>query len=183
MNTNYKEYYDWLMSLIHPAPNITYRLHQYSLLLYELWKREFCWFDVHEGEESRAMDGKTLRDQFIMDFDATPDSVPQGPCTVLEMLIAFALRIDQQIHNWQVGNRPWVVMEMFIDNLGLSDLCDSQLNPMRDAGYINARLETWMAHKLGRKGEGGLFRFKRPILTINDMDNWAQMNRWIIENF
>lgn len=183
MNENYEEYYRWLISLISPPPTLTTYIHRYGMLLFELWRREFAWFDAYEGEESRAMDGKTLRDQFIMDFDRTPDAVPQGPCTVLEMLIAFALRIDTQVHDWRLGNRPWEWIEMFIDNLGLGELVDCHINPVRDAGYINARLETWMAHDIGRKGEGGLFRFKKPLLTIGNLDNWAQMNRWIIENF
>lgn len=183
MNENFNEYYTWLISLIDPPKQVVSSIRQHGMLLFELWKREFYWFDSHANEEARAMDGKTLRDQFLMDFDMTPNKVPQGPCTVLEMLIAFALRIDTQVHDWRLGNRPWEWIEMFVNNLGFCDLIDQDINPVRDAGYINARLETWMTHQLGQRGEGGLFRFKRPILTINDMDNWAQMNRWIIENF
>ena len=179
----YNDYYEWLIDLIRPPKGIYTPINQHGMLLFELWKREFVWFDAYEGEEARAMDGKTLRDQFLMACDKTPDAVPQGPCTVLEMLIAFALRIDTQVHDWRIGNRPWEWVEMFIENLGFNDLIDSDINPIRDAGYINARLETWMSHQLGHNGEGGLFRFTQRILTINDMDNWAQMNRWIIENF
>ena len=177
------EYYKWLISRIEPPKDILTPICDYKLLLYELWKREFSWLDNYEGEESRAYDGKTLRDTFVMEHYASPDMVPHGPCRVLEMLIAFAERIDISVHDWRMGKRPWEWMEMFIENLGFASLTDMDINPERDSGYINAKLETWMSHHIESKGEGGLFRFVSPVSTIKTMDNWEQMNQWIKENF
>lgn len=180
---DYSEYYTYLISLIDPPAGVESRLRKHGMLLFELWKREFYWFDSMEEEENRSRDGKNLRDQFIMDFDMPPDKVPQGPCNILEMLVALSLKLDAIVHDWRIGNRPWEWVEMFIENLGFDDLTDDNINPMRDSAYINAKLDTFLTRNLGPKGEGGLFRFHKPLVTVRQLDIWAQMNKWIIENF
>lgn len=182
MDNNYGEYYTWLISLIDPPFGADSRLREYSLLLYELWLREFYWFDAYENDECRANDGKLLRDDYLMQFDRTPNYVPQGPCRVLEMLVAFALRIDNQVHDWRIGHRPWEWMEMFLDNLGFMELTDGIISSSEHGQYIQARLDTMMTHQLGPHCENGLFRFKKPV-TPNKLNLWEQMNLWILENF
>ena len=176
----YSGYYTWLLSLIEPPQGVDSPIRLYGMLIYELWRREFFWMDIYEGEESRAADGRQLREQYMMEADVTPDFVPIGPCTVLEMLIAFALRLDSTIHDWTIGHRPWEWMTMFITNLGLADLTDNSLRAA-DRSFVTARLEMWMAHNIGTRGERGLFRFKRPLLTISNLDNWSQMQHWVGE--
>jgi hypothetical protein len=69
---------------------------------------------------------------------------------------------------------------MFITNLGLSDLTDDDIRPSDD-GFITAKLEKWMSHDIGPKGERGLFRFKKPNLAIDNMTNWDMMQTWVAE--
>lgn len=180
MDGNYTEYYRWLISLIDPPANVDSDIRRHGILLFALWRHEFFWMDIYDHEEDRANDGKQLRERFMMEFDAPPSIVPQGPCNVLEMLIAFAIRIDNTVHDWQIGSHPWDWVEMFITNLGLTDLTDDDIRP-RDNGFITAKLEYWMAHDIGTRGERGLFRFKRPVLMINNMTNWDMMQKWVAE--
>lgn len=182
MNEDYTKYYRWLISLIDPPPHVISAIRVHGILLYSLWRRDFFWMDRYEREEDRANDGRCLRERFIMEFDMTPDMVPQGPCNVLEMLIAFAIRIDNTVHDWTIGSRPWEWIEMFLSNLGLSDFTDDNLHP-RDESYIDSKLERWMSHGIGRRGEGGLFRFKKPVPNIAAMTSWDQMQHWVIEQF
>lgn len=183
MEERYGEYYTWLISLIDPPPyGSDSRLREYGMLLYEFWVREFYWFDEYENDECRANDGKLLRDDYMMQFDRTPDYVPQGPCRLLEMLVAFALRIDNQVHDWRIGHRPWEWIEMFIDNLGLGELTDESMTSMDSRSYIQSRIDIMLSHQLGPHNENGLFRFKRPMMP-NRLDLWGQMNLWILENF
>lgn len=175
MITIINEYYAWLTSIVEPPPG---HVNRYSFLMAVLFKREFFWLDIYDSEESRANDGRLLRDQYMIEFDATPDEVPQGPVTVLEMLVSFAMRIDSVIYDWSIGHCVWQIFEMFIQNLGLGELTDSEIRE-NDLGYINAHLDNWMAHDIGHKGERGLFRFRRPLLTISNLDNWSQAQEWI----
>lgn len=178
---DYSEYYNYLMSLIDPPIGVDSPIRDHGMLLYELWEREFCWLGEYNNDECRANDGKQLREEYLMIFDRTPEYVPQGPCKILEMLIAFALRIDNTVHDWRIGHRPWEWMEMFIDNLGLSQMVDDSIGP-HDIPELDARLDVFMSHNLGPMNEGGLFRFKKPVRP-NRLDLWGQMNKWIIENF
>lgn len=183
MNEHYDMYYAYLISLIEPPVGKYSTLRQRGLMLYELWKREFSWLDEYDHEEDRAMDGKALRDRFLIEFDETPDKIPQGPCRVLEMLIAFAIRIDTIIYDHVMGHRPYDILEMFLINLGFSELTDTEIQPIKDAGYIDARIDNWINHHITPDGQGGLFRFPKPAYTINSLTNWDQMNKWIIDTF
>lgn len=181
MEGNYTEYYRWLISLIDPPASVYSKIRQHGILLFAFWRHDYFWFDRYEqSEEDRANDGKLLRERFMMDFDAPPSMVPQGPCNVLEMMVAFAIRIDNTVHDWQIGSHPWDWVEMFITNLGLSDLTDDDIRPSDD-GFITAKLEKWMSHNIGPKGERGLFRFKKPNLAIDNMTNWDMMQKWVTE--
>lgn len=183
LNEDYGMYYAYLISLIEPPPTKYTKLRQRGLLMYELFRREFAWLDTYPLEENRAKDGTAIRDHFLKTYDETPDKIPQGPCRVLEMLIAFAVRIDTITHDYTIGHRPWEFLEMFLINLGFDELTDTEIQPIRDAGYINDRLEIWMSHNITPDGQGGLFRFLRPVHAINSLTNWDQMNRWVIDTF
>ena len=184
MDGDYTEYYRWLISIIEPPETVRSPIRDYGILLFSLWRRDYFWYDRYEREEDRANDGRCLRERFMMEFDRTPDAVPQGPTNVLEMLIALAIRIDNTVHDWTIGSRPWEWMVMFITNLGLADFTDNNLHPA-DEGYISDRLERWMSHDIGRRGERGLFRFRTPAskTDIERMTTWDQMQYWVIEFF
>ena len=180
---DYGQYYTYLISLIDPPAGVPSRLREHGMLLFELWKREFFWLDSYEDEENRAHDGKSLREQFMMDYDMSPLAVPQGPANVLEVLVALSLKLDAIVHDWRIGKRPWEWMVMFIENLGLDRLTDDDIYPARDNPYLVRRLETWLSHDISPHGEGGLFRYKRPVMNIRQLSNWDQMNAWVVENF
>lgn len=176
-------YYKWLINIITPPDNVPSSIRNYGILLYALWRRDFFWFNRYEREEDRASDGVSLRERYMVENDLTPDAIPNGPCNVLEMLIAFAIRIDNATHDWTIGFRPWDWIVMFIDNLELADLTDANIQPSDD-GYIINRLEKWMSHDIGVHGEHSLFRFRVPVTKaeIERMTNWDMMQYWIIES-
>lgn len=177
---NYSEYYKYLVGLVEP-PNGTYTLlGHHRELLFHLWAHEFYWLDIYR-EEDRANDGTAIRDRFLHDYDMPPIAVPQGPCNVLEMLIALALRIDIICRDWDVGAHPWDFLEMFIENLGLSDLTDDDISGL-DTAYISAKLEAWMSHAILPNGDGGLFRFAVPVMDINRLSTWDMMQHWLVES-
>ena len=161
----------WLVNHIPEIENL------YSLLLAELFQKEFFWYDRYEGEESRANDGRILREQYMIECDKTPHDIPQGPVTVLEMLIAFAIRIDRQIYDWTHGHTVSDIFGMFINNLGFRDMTDREINS-RDRNFIRAILDNWMSHNLDNFGYPGLFRFTTPVV-IDELDNWGQAQEWI----
>ena len=165
------EYFEWLTS------QLDYIGTSYSLLLAEMFRKDFFWYDKYEGEESRANDGRILRERFMMEYDKTPGDIPQGPVSVLEMLIAFAARIDQTTYDWGNGHLMPKIFGMFLTNLGLEALTDSEISS-RDVNYISSILDIWMSHEIDIFGRGGLFRFNMAV-NINELDNWEQAQEWI----
>lgn len=165
------EYYIWLVDHIPEIENL------YSLLVAELFQKEFFWYDRYEGEESRANDGRILREQYMIECDKTPHDIPQGPVTVLEMLIAFAIRIDQQTYDWGKGHTVSDIFGMFLANLGFADMTDRAIRS-NDVNYIRGSLDNWMSHNIDIFGNGGLFRYKMAV-AIEELDNWGQAQEWI----
>lgn len=163
------EYFEWLIAHV--------ELPEYSLLFAELFQKDFFWYDAYEGEESRANDGRILREQFMMEYDKTPHDIPQGPVSVLEMLIAFAMRIDQQTYDWGKGHLISDIFRMFIINLGFRDMTNNEINS-RDRNFIRTALDGWMSHNLDNFGYPGLFRFNLAV-NIDELDNWQQAQEWI----
>ena len=68
-------------------------------------------------DRNRALDGLALRDKY--GYSGDPD---EEPCTVLEMLIALSLRIENQfMTNYDEGDRTsmwfWIMITNIADKL------------------------------------------------------------------
>ena len=86
------EYFEWMYDLVcglkFPS-TITYRK-----LLMQLHSTEFTY--LISNDANRAEDGVDLRYRFacIYGYDDTPECL-DGPCSVLEMMIALAIRCEE----------------------------------------------------------------------------------------
>ena len=76
------DYFDWLCDHIH----IDVDDFNYWILMSILHRTEF--FSLIPNDENREADGKKLRDTFSLEMDFDVEGDLDGPCSILEMLIA-----------------------------------------------------------------------------------------------
>lgn len=163
-------YFNWLVDKVNASDD-------YWTMLGYLIKREFTWTIRNDG--NRAADGLTLREQ----FEAEKGIDIQGPCTVLEMLVALACRIERDImFDPEKGDRTGVWFWTMIHNLKLDRYSDSALDT-DSPQEIRRILDIFVDREYAMNGSGGLFPLRKPEHNQRRMEIWYQMSAYIIENF
>jgi hypothetical protein len=144
-------------------------------LLHFLFTEEFWWDPSIPTDSSRAEDGIDLRALY---FDETDEDFDlDEPCTVLEMLIALALRIERDIMGEPGYDYPERWFWTMIKNLGLSD----ERGGLFSENYCSNVIENWLSRKYDSNGYGGLFPLKYPHSDQRKIPIWDQMSAYLNE--
>lgn len=169
-------YFDWLCMVA--VPDGYHRL-EYSMLLNTLMETEFYW--LVPRDENRARDGLELRDLYEQETGETCDF--DGPCTVLEMMLALAMRCNDEImYDPEDPNRADQWFWTMICNLKV-DVFDNKHFSKIDTEEI---LEKFLDRKYENFGQGVCFcLFPPPKLSTNfyRSELWYQLNWWIMRHF
>lgn len=169
------EYFEYLCELVDTgryANQVTYHK-----LLAHLHNIEFTWFVPHD--DNRGDDGVQLRRGFAMDRDdMSLVHYIGGPCSVLEMMVALAVRCEKTImDNARMGDRTGQWFWGMIRNLGL--------NSMRDSNFDRAYVDDIIARLLNREyepdGRGGLFTVKNCPYDMRRLEIWCQLS-WYLDS-
>lgn len=165
-------YYVWLLKLIkvdeHPG---------YTKLLRYLKLKEFYW--TVPNDKNRADDGKELRYDFLRENGLLSSDIwEEEPCSVLEMLIALARRIsDDIVPDFGEDTAYW--FWRLLDNLGVTLFSDNCYK----SDTIEAVVSLFLDRKYGKDGSGGLFCLKKcHNKDCRRLELWYQMQFWIAEN-
>lgn len=188
--TNVKEtYFLWLCTLIKN------RRFNYWKLARELHNKKFRW--SVPNDDNRCGDGLYLRQTFIEQEGLDEDHLEvvgflKGECTVLEVLVALAQRIDFQTYDLDTQeNKTSKWFFEMIGNLGLDKFPDensrgdrlSELDELR----IDEILEGWLDRSYAFDGTGGLFPLKRHnrhkgrMRDQTTVEIWYQMMAYLEE--
>lgn len=174
INSSVLDYKNWLMNIVIDEDHSCYN----HLLTY-LFSRDFHWSVPRD--ENRAIDGVHLREVFTDQYGYS--SGMDGPCTVLEMLIALSVRASEDIlwdgeNNWT----PFIFWTM-INNLGLIDAIDNNFYQH----FVEEKIDIFLDRKYDKNGFGGLFLPSHFYSQIpkkwENLEVWDQMNVWINDNF
>ena len=163
----------------------TFLYHQLCDILFQT---EFRW--TIRNDENRARDGVNMRDRFLDEGELNTSAefavfnrwAEQTPCSVLEMMIALADRIENEItYSW---DRPyqaerWILL-MF-ENLGIDAADDWHWEEGTDE-MVHDRLDIWMDRKFNRSGSGGLWPLRDPPKDQRRSEIWYQMSAYFVEN-
>lgn len=165
----WSRYLDWLSAIVEPVdPDGSY-----SLLLIQLLNTVYVY--EYEMDANRAHDGLALRDRFAVETGLYLDT--DSPCTVLEMMVALAIRCERDImYIPNKGDRTYIWFWVMIDNLGLLGMTDDKY----DEVLVQAALFNFMNHMYETDGEGGLF-YVPGRNDMRDMDVWYQMQMFLNE--
>lgn len=146
----------------------------YHELMYYLYSREFYWSEDIPMDRNRALDGIALREKY-----GYPGDVMDEPCSVLEMLIALACRIENQLmHNFDEGDRTAQWFWIMATNLGLNRLDDDNF----DLDTADFFVDRFLNREYNYNGEGGgLFVVENPRQDMRDVEIWYQVNWYLTE--
>lgn len=168
------EYFDWMYDLVCENKRASYR----KLLRY-LYDREFTY--TIEMDDNRAEDGVDLRYRFAYgrryrDPTVVAKTLNDRPCSVLEMMVALAIRCEEQImDDPDIGNRTDRWFWDMIDNLGLSSMSDTRYNDR----YVHKTIDRFLNREYKANGEGGLFTVKNCKYDLRTVEIWYQMNWYL----
>lgn len=169
------EYFEWLCDLIDSkrfAKQVSYRK-----LLMRLHDIEFTWFIPRD--DNRADDGIQLRRRFaLVREDLSLQRYLQGPCSVLEMMVALAIRCEETImDDVLMGNRTGQWFWGMVHNLGLSPMNDSKF----DREFVDDIISRFLNREYEPNGKGGLFTVKHCDSDMRTVEIWCQLS-WYLDS-
>lgn len=131
-------------------------------------------------DSNRAEDGIDLRYRFGRECGYDDAMIAayldDRPCTVLEMMIALALRCEEHImDDPDVGDQTGRWFWIMIDSLGLNNMVGNRYNER----YVDATIDIFLNREYKRNGEGGLFTIKHPNCDMRSIEIWYQMCRYL----
>ena len=160
------DYFHWLVSIISNGYE-----ESYTMLLMQLFDTPFVY--LLERDANRAHDGLDLRDRYSQDMGLDLDI--SSPCSLLEMMVALAIRCESDImYEPERGDRTYIWFWMMIESLGIIDMTDRAFNKLR----VKTVLMNLMDRNYAPDGKGGLFY----VPGMNDMQTkeiWYQMNTFL----
>ena len=172
-------YFDWLYSLM--TCNRYSKAISYKKLFTQLHSIEFRYSIRNDG--NRAEDGVDLRYRFAITEmrDVSEDivlDVLDGPCSVLEMMIALAIRCEEGfMDDSRFGDRTAQWFWRMISNLGLSGMRDNNF----DKGKVDYAITRFLDHKYEPDGTGGLFIVRNCDRDLRKVEIWYQLCYYLNE--
>lgn len=168
------EYFEWLYDLVcgrRFAKEISYR----KLLTY-LHDTEFT-YQIRR-DRNRACDGIDLRCRFASLTETRDYSYEtilsdlNGPCSILEMMIALAIRCEETImDDANIGDRTGQWFWGMVGNLGLGSMMDARF----DKKLVEETVARFLDREYEPDGHGGLFTIRNCEVDLRDVEIWYQL--------
>lgn len=159
-------YFEWLCSKV--SNDARPLCMSYDRLLRQLHSIRFTY--TIPMDENRASDGRDLRHRYTYASDA--ETFLKGPCSVLEMMVALAIRCEETImDDPQYGDRTGHWFWGMIINLGLGAMTDERY----DEQYVDETVRRFLKREYDYDGKGGLFRIKNPERDLRSVEIWWQL--------
>lgn len=125
----------------------------------------------HRGDYNRMLDGFCLRQRYY-------GPIALEECSVLEMMVALAKRIDDDIlYDYEIGTQTEKWFWMMIDSLGLSGMTDDSF----DENTVTRIIYNFMDYNFAPDGKGGLFYVPGYNGDIREMEIWYQMTKFHLD--
>lgn len=163
------EYFNWLHDSVcgkRYSKNVSYE----KLLAY-IHDTEFIYH--MSSDEDRAEEGKSLRYRFACELgDPDLERCLDGPCSVLEMMVALAIHCEENIMDDSlIGNRTGQWFWNMIVNLGLGSMIDTRF----DRYFVAECVDRFLNREYEPDGTGGLFKIRNCDADLRDVGIWRQM--------
>lgn len=166
-------YFEWLYRLVckDGYSNPT----SYRKLLMHLHSTQF-YYSIPKDED-RAGEGVNLRWRFVCDnsFDCNKYALLdelEGPCSVLEMMIALAIHCEEHImDDAGIGDRTGQWFWGMVTNMGLGSMADERF----DKRFVDDVVTRFLDRKYDPDGKGGLFRIRNCKHDLTKVEIFYQL--------
>lgn len=170
------EYFEWMYRTV-CNEKYSKRL-SYRKLLYHLHDIEFTYILVMDG--NRAEDGIELRYRFGYERKYEQSMIAayldDRPCSVLEMMIALAIRCEEGImDDPNEGNRTGQWFWNMVVSLGLGSMSDARFSKE----HTDEVISRFLNREYERNGNGGLFTIEHTNRDLRTAEIWYQMNWYL----
>lgn len=167
------DYFEWMYDLVcgdRFAKTISYRK-----LLTFLHDTEFVYFVPYD--ENRASEGMSLRYHYCLLHDCEElEWCLDGPCSVLEMMIALAIRCEENImDDFSMGDRTSQWFWNMVTNMGLGGEHDAAF----DERLVTDVVVRFLNREYEPDGRGGLFRVRGWNRDMRTAEIWHQLMAYI----
>lgn len=167
------EYFEWLYDSV----NGKRALKQYSFrkLLTRLHDTEFRYSILRD--QNRAEDGMDLRYRFARSHPSnlsvnTITGYLDGPCSVLEMMVALSIRCEENImDDPTLGDRTAQWFWIMIVNLGLGGMSDGRY----ERQFVDDAINRFLDRNYEPDGRGGLFKVSNCEVDLRNVEIWSQL--------
>lgn len=165
------EYFEWMYHLV--CDDSYSKRTSFRKLLRHLHDVEFYYILPMDG--NRAEDGVNLRYRFAYDCGYDHHLIATyldlAPCSMLEMMVALALRCEDHImSDPDMGDRIGQWFWGMIVNLGLGSMYDDRYNENR----VDEIIDIFLEREYASNGQGGLFKVECEY-NMRDVEIWYQM--------
>ena len=133
-------------------------------------------------DRSRAEDGMIVRDIFGLE-NGYPNLNFDEKCSVLELLVALAVRIEYEYIGNPSEEHPEKIFWEMIENLFNMDENWRLCGPEIDVQFVHYTVDKWLDRRFDYDGHGSIFPLKYPDCDQTQIDIWSQMNRYLMENY
>ena len=169
------DYFKWLYDYVCKG-----RAHDdisYNKLFTFLHDVEFTF--IIPNDINRAKDGADLRYRFavINDDDRIMD-ILDGPCSVLEMMVALAVRCEETImDDTRYGDRTGQWFWGMLNTLGIGYMTDSKF----DLDIAEEVICRFLERRYEPNGNGGLFYIRGCEDDLRKVEIWSQLCWYLYE--
>ena len=169
-----ERYFQWICQI---AMNGEAENHQ--RLLRFLFNKDFRY--INPRDANRESDGIDLRYRYGYECGAALSQITSElddkPCSVLEMIVALALRFEESImRDFEIGDRTYEWVKSMLKNLDIF-YDDSHFNE----ATANLKVNLWLDRNYAPDGTGNIFRLKHPYSDMRYVEIWYQAMWWIDE--
>lgn len=126
----------------------------------------FSFTPLVELDTNRAADGIELRNGFLRS---------DRPASVLEVLIAFSIRIDREYIGFPGDPHPEIIFSEMLDNLDLFIYTNNYFSIDKVANIV----DRFVGRHYTPKGEGNIFPLPNTQNDQRKVDMWGQMNEYV----
>ena len=169
------EYFEWLYQLV--CGDRYSNAISYKKLLAYLHRTEFTY--LLSKDKNRAADGVDLRYRFSKErYHGHVPSCLDGPCSILEMMVALAIRCEETImDDPKIGDRTSQWFWGMVTNMGLGYMSDNRF----DEYAAKEIIDRFLNRDYSQNGRGGLFTVRNCEYDLTNIEIWTQM-LWFLDS-